>query len=82
VFTGTVDGDELDMQIIGNRSSTEGGCSWTLTVRSTATLDGDALSGTIDYTAVTNGHADCAAKKDCHTKQAFNGTRPPPPANR
>ena len=40
-------------------------------------LDGDALSGRIEYRAADNNNLDCAPISGCLTYQDFNGTRPP-----
>jgi hypothetical protein len=76
-FTGTVDGDDLELQIIGTRSATEGNCTYTFNAILNATIDGDTLTGTIDYQAATNDQPDCAALEGCTSTQDFNGTRPP-----
>ncbi|HUH05205.1 MAG TPA: hypothetical protein VML75_24570 [Kofleriaceae bacterium] len=77
VYQGTVDGDHLHLQIFGTPSATEGNCTWTVNSTVRAELDGDVLTGTIDYTKATNGNPDCAAFEGCVTRQNFNGTRPP-----
>jgi len=77
VFRGSVDGDDLNLKIVGTPSGGDGNCTYTINATVDATLDGDFLSGTIDYAAQTNGGTDCGAKNGCHTKQSFNGTRPP-----
>lgn len=77
VYQGTVDGDQLHLQIFGTPSATEGNCTWTVNSTVRAELDGDVLTGTIDYTKATNGNPDCAAFEGCVTRQNFNGTRPP-----
>jgi hypothetical protein len=79
VFVGTVDGNDLDLEIIGTRSATQGNCTYTVTARVNAELSGDALSGTIDYVTVTNHHPECGTKESCASQQLFNGTRPPTP---
>jgi hypothetical protein len=77
VYTGTVDGDELSLELFGNRPQTLGNCAFTYNSRITATIHGDALSGRVEYTAKTNNNPDCAALESCITYQDFNGTRPP-----
>jgi hypothetical protein len=76
-FTGTVDGNDLDLKIVGQQHFAMGNCTWTADAEATATIDGDVLEGQIDYTARTNEGTDCGALVGCHTIQAFNGTRPP-----
>ncbi len=42
-----------------------------------AVIDGDILTGQINYTSATNGNPDCAGITGCRSFQDFNGTRPP-----
>jgi hypothetical protein len=76
-FTGGMSGHDLDVTLYGTRALTQGGCAYTVNANARATLSGDVLSGTIDYTPATNGSPDCGALEGCVTTQAFNGTRPP-----
>ena len=77
-FEGTVDGADLDLKIIGGTPFTQGeNCAYTINAAVHASLDGDVLIGTIDYTAKTNENPDCGSKTTCKTTQSFNGTRPP-----
>ena len=76
-YTGTVDGDELRLELFGNRSQSAGNCAFTYNSRIVGTIDGDALSGKVEYTAATDNNPDCAALEACLTYQDFNGTRPP-----
>lgn len=77
VFNGTVDGDELDLKIEGTPSTTTGNCTWSVDAQLLANLDGDVLTGRINYTVAGNGHADCAPYDGCVSYQDMNGTRPP-----
>ena len=77
VFTGSVDGNDLDLKIVGARSLSKGNCAYTIDARATGEISGDILTGQIDYTAVTNDNPDCGTLTGCHTVQTFNGTRPP-----
>lgn len=76
-FAGTVDGDDVDLTLFGTRSGTMGNCTYTFNAIMHGTLAGDALSGTIDYAAKTNGNPDCAPIEGCATVQEFAGVRPP-----
>jgi hypothetical protein len=76
-FSGTVDGNDLDLKIVGEQHFSKGNCTWTADAEATATIDGDVLEGQIDYTARTNEGSDCGDLVGCHTLQAFTGTRPP-----
>ena len=77
VFQGTVDGDRLDMSITGNKTFTTGNCvDHTIDARMRATLDGDVLTGRIDYTIVGVGST-CDPYDGCTSYQDMNGTRPP-----
>jgi hypothetical protein len=77
VFTGTVDGDDLLLELFGTRGQQQGNCSFTFNSTIDATITGDVLTGTIDYRAATNDNPDCAALEGCRSFQEFNGTRPP-----
>ena len=76
-FTGTVDGDQLDLTLYGTRSQTMGNCTYTYNAVLSATLDVDTLTGQIQYQAKTNGNPDCGALEGCASVQDFNGARPP-----
>ena len=77
VFQGTVDGDELDMKIQGTTKITTGNCvDHTIDAQLKATLDGDILTGRINYTIVGTGST-CTPYDGCTSYQDMNGTRPP-----
>ncbi len=78
VFTGTVSGHDIDVTLYGTRSLSQGNCTYTVNARAQATLTGDTLEGTIEYSPATNGNPDCSTIDGCLSTQAFNGTRPPP----
>ncbi len=77
VFQGSVDGNDVDMTIFGTRSTTEGNCTWSINASVDGSLDGDVLTGNLNYAAATNGNPDCASLEGCVSRQEFNGTRPP-----
>lgn len=79
VFTGDVDGNDLNLTLYGTVSHTAGNCTYTYNAVINATLSGDILQGTIDYKAKTNGNPDCTSMNitNCNSRQDFNGTRPP-----
>jgi hypothetical protein len=76
-FSGNVDGDHLDLTLVGTRSRMTGNCTWTVDAVLDATLDGDIIKGRLNYTGNGNSNTDCAAITGCVTYQDFNGTRPP-----
>lgn len=76
-FTGTVDGDHLDLKLAGTRAQTQGNCTYTINGEIASTLAGDTLTGRINYVAAGNGNSDCASIQGCVSFQEFNGTRPP-----
>ena len=78
VYTGKISGDTLDLNLFGTRSNSTGNCTYTYNSEIHAVLDGNVLTGQIDYHTATNNNPDCAAIKDCRSFQDFNGTRPPP----
>jgi len=77
VFAGSVDGDNLDLKLMGTHSQTSGNCTYTYDGEIVATANGDTLTGKINYTPATNGHTDCMAIEGCVTYQDFTGSRPP-----
>jgi hypothetical protein len=77
VFQGKVDGNKLDMKITGTTQITTGNCvDHTIDARLRTTLDGDVLTGRIDYTIVGAGST-CTPYDGCVSFQDMNGTRPP-----
>jgi len=75
-FSGSVDGNALDLFAAGTNPKTTGNCTYTYDGRINATASGDTLQGTITYTANTNTNPDCAAVQ-CTSTQDFAGSRPP-----
>lgn len=76
-FEGEVAGSRLEMTLYGTNSATQDGCTYTVNGEVVATLNDDALEGTISYRPQTNGSPDCGDLNDCTSVQDFNGTRPP-----
>jgi len=76
VFTGGVDGDALTLELYG-RAQQQGNCSFSYNAVLLGDVDGDTMTGRIDYRGVTNNNPDCAAIEGCVSFQEFNGTRPP-----
>jgi len=76
-FNGKVDGNELDLVLLGTRSSTQGNCTLTVDAQLLAELNGDVLTGRFNYSYNGNGNSDCAPYDGCITYQDMNGTRPP-----
>jgi hypothetical protein len=77
VFNGTVDGNELSLNIVGTQSTMQGNCTLTVDAELNATLEGDVLTGRINYRWHGNGNSDCAPYDGCLSYQDMNGTRPP-----
>lgn len=77
VFTGKVRGESIDLALFGTRSKMTGNCTYTFNAEIHAVIDGNVLTGQIDYLAATNANPDCAGITNCRTFQDFNGTRPP-----
>jgi hypothetical protein len=77
-FTGSVDGDVLDVTATGTVAQHSGNCTYTFNVTIRGTLSGNSLGGSIDYTAATNNDSDCSTIQGCTSTQNFNGSRPPP----
>ena len=78
VYSGDVDGDDVDLEIVGDNGFNMGNCAYTYNSEIHATADGDSMSGRIEYRAVTNNNSDCGAITGCLTFQEFAGSRPPP----
>jgi hypothetical protein len=78
-FTGTIDGDDVDLTALGTNAKHAGNCTYTYNGEITATDSGDILTGRIDYRAADNGNPDCTTMMihGCDSFQEFNGTRPP-----
>ena len=76
-FEGETSGSRLDLTLFGTNSFDQNGCAYTVNGNVLATLNDDALEGTINYEPQTNGSPDCDQLNDCATVQEFNGTRPP-----
>lgn len=76
IFTGTVDGDELDLARQGTRSMTQGNCTYTYNAQLLMAVDGDVMTGRINYRSAHNNNSDCAAIT-CLSYQDLTGTRPP-----
>lgn len=77
MYNGTIDGESLDLALFGSRNQASGNCAFTYNSYIRGSVNGDTLTGRIDYTAATNGNPDCAAIEGCISYQDFNGTRPP-----
>ena len=75
-FSGSVSGNDVHMVIFGTTMYTEGACMYTIDATTDATLNGDALSGTIAYTAVLGSDPACDGIV-CTANQRFSGSRPP-----
>ena len=77
MFEGEVSGSRLELTLFGTNSYNDGGCTYTVNGEVLATLNDDALEGTISYVPSTNDSPDCGTLNDCASVQEFNGTRPP-----
>jgi hypothetical protein len=76
-FTGSVDGDDVNLERKGTVPNTAMTCEFTYNAKINASQDGDAMSGRVEYRTATNGVADCGSRQGCVTVQEFNATRPP-----
>jgi hypothetical protein len=77
-FTGTVSGSHVDMTLHGNRAmTTSSGCAYTWDARVEGDLTGNALQGTITYSAAAAESAACSEIRMCRSVQTFVGSRPP-----
>ncbi|HKA88890.1 MAG TPA: hypothetical protein VKE22_14575 [Haliangiales bacterium] len=77
IFIGTVSGANLHAVLVGTRNLMPGQCVYKVTGTMNGTLVGDALTGTLDLSAViVTAAADCPPA-GCKSTVSFNGTRPP-----
>lgn len=77
-FDGQVGGNDITAALVGDNTSRDGECVYTITVDMDATVDGDVIEGELLWRPVTNGHPDCGSLDTCEGNlQTFNGTRPP-----
>jgi hypothetical protein len=74
---GSVVGPDMNLHLAGTQSLSSGSCAFTIDANVIATVQGDAITGSITYTPNTNTSADCAAVQSCTARMNFNGTRPP-----
>jgi len=74
---GTASGSNVDLLLRGTRSLSSGSCAFTIDAHLVATVDNDALTGSITYAPNTNTSPDCAAIATCSARMNLNGTRPP-----
>jgi hypothetical protein len=79
VYTGSVDGNDVDVKIVGTRAFNDGNCAFTYDSEIKSTAHDNSMDGRIEYRAVTNNNSDCATHTGCLTFQEFAGSRPPPP---
>jgi hypothetical protein len=77
VYTGTIDGDDLQLQLLGTNEQTMGSCAFTYNSRIIGAADDDTLTGRVEYSADGDGDAACASIDGCISYQDFNGIRPP-----
>ena len=77
VFTGSVDGSSILLELVGTTMYSQGTCDYTFDAEIDAEIDGDVLTGFIRYRAVTDDSNECGSLTGCESVQEFNGTRPP-----
>lgn len=76
-FTGEVDGDDINLSVIGTSQKMQNTCKFTLNGQIRGSLDGDTLAGKVEYRALTNDDATCGSRTGCLSTQEFNATRAP-----
>jgi hypothetical protein len=77
-FTGKINGATLLLDLFGTRTNNAGNCTYTLNAQIHAVLDGDKLTGQIDYRSATNGNPDCGGITNCDSFQEMAGMRTQP----
>jgi hypothetical protein len=76
IYQGTIDGNQADMVIYGQRAESSGNCSYSLNNRVNAKFDGDFVQGTLRFVKEGNDNPDCA-EVECSSLIDFTGSRPP-----
>lgn len=76
IYNGTIEGNQADMVIYGQRAESSGNCSFSLNNRVSARFDGDFIEGTLRFVKEGNDNPDCA-KVECASLIDFTGSRPP-----
>lgn len=74
-FSGTIEGADFEMRLVGVKSQTEGDCRYTVDVLAVGKIEGDAISGQLSYVPKTSGTG--CLFENCQNTQAFAGARPP-----
>lgn len=77
VYTGPVDGEDIDLEIFGTNSTNQGNCTYTYNSEMLGTANGNSLLGEIHYTAATNNNPDCSSLQGCLSLQEFAASRAP-----
>ena len=77
IFTGDVDISSFELKLVGTQALMNGNCAYTLNAELDGKLNGDSISGRLNFTAKTNGNPDCAVLETCVSYQEFTGSRPP-----
>jgi hypothetical protein len=77
IFKGGATLNQVSLKLPGKVAQSKGACAYTWNLELQGHLEGDALSGTLLYTADTNASADCGVLAGCQSLMSFNGTRPP-----
>lgn len=77
IFNGEVDISSFELRLVGTRALSMGNCAYTLDGELAGKLNGDSISGRLNFTAATNDNPDCATLKACVSFQEFAASRPP-----
>ncbi len=79
MFSGSVDGDQVNLDLFGTRAQMQASCTFTYNAKILGSVDGDTIEGRVEYRAATTTptNPDCATIQGCLSFQEFNGTRPP-----
>ena len=74
-LAGTVHQGAIDVSLICPKQSMQMMCMFHYVAHAHATLNGNHITGTIDYTTVTNHSPDCGQLENCRSTQTFTGNR-------
>ena len=74
-LSGSQSRGDVTLQAFSPYVRQQGTCTYNLLVTLQGTLDGNLMSGTIDYTWATNGAPECSDLEGCVTEQTFDAVR-------
>jgi hypothetical protein len=74
-FAGTESRGDVTLQAYSGYVQQQGTCTYNLLVTLHGSLDGNVMSGTVDYSWATNDSPECTGLEDCLSQQTFDAVR-------